>query len=214
MTDKIITPFVEIPANKRSVWMRKLIHGIGVNDAPYMTQPKINGKTAFCTFYTIWRSMIQRCYSEKCLVKHPAYIGCTVIEEWHSFMKFRRWMKSQDWKGKELDKDILIIGNKIYSPETCIFVSSQINTLLIYNQENKGGYPAGVSLSDRGKKKFQAECQINGKKKYLGRFETIEEASEVYKAAKSNEIKRVALLQSDIRIREGLLRHAEHLLNG
>jgi len=39
-------------------------------------------------------------------------------------------MERQDWEGKHLDKDILIPGNKIYSPDRCIFVSSLINLLI------------------------------------------------------------------------------------
>lgn len=54
---------------------------------------------------------------------------------------------------------------------------------------------------------------VNGKRKHLGMFDDPAEAGEAYKIAKSNEIKRVALLQSDIRIRGGLLKHADNLLN-
>jgi len=114
--------FVEKKASKRSLSLRKLIYGIGINDSEYITDYKVDGKRLRCPYYKTWMDMLNRCYSDNYQSKHPTYIGCTVTEEWHTFSVFKEWIISKKWESKELDKDVLIIGNKIYSQKTCIFV--------------------------------------------------------------------------------------------
>lgn len=72
--------------------MKKLVYGVGINDANYVVKPTINGKQQWCSFYQAWTGMLERCYSAKWQAKSPTYIGCMVCEEWHSFMSFRAWM--------------------------------------------------------------------------------------------------------------------------
>ena len=108
------------------------VYGVGTNDAGYAIQVMesvrgANGKPKqriiwFCPFYRRWVHMLERCYSERYQEKKPTYIGCTVCEEWLRFSNFKSWMETQDWEGKHLDKDLLVEGNKIYSPDTCILV--------------------------------------------------------------------------------------------
>ena len=99
--------------------------------------------------YEEWRHMLERCYNIKIQKKHPTYIGCTVCEEWLNFQKFAKWWTDNHYEIKnyrmELDKDILIKGNKIYSPETCCIVPSNINTLFTKANKSRGQYPIGVS---------------------------------------------------------------------
>lgn len=149
--------------------MKKPLYGIGISDANYVVCQTIDGKKKICPFYQVWHSMLQRCYSSKLQVRRPTYLGCTVVEEWHSFMAFRAWMIRQDWQGKQLDKDILVAGNKIYSPSACIFVSRSINNLLNDHGSARGEWPIGVFYRIQNKK-FQAYCHLNGKQKYLGLF--------------------------------------------
>jgi hypothetical protein len=149
--------------------MKKLVYGVGINDADCVVNPTINGKPQWCFYYRTWYSMMQRCYSSKFQSSRQSYIGCTVCKEWHSFMAFRAWMVGQDWQGKALDKDILVTGNKIYSPDTCLFVSLQINSLLTDGGASRGKWPVGVCWHGRGRN-FQAYCRINGKQKHLGSF--------------------------------------------
>jgi len=210
MNDKSITEFVERPVTKRATSNRKLKCGIGVNDANYIISNMKDGKLILCPFYKTWSDMLKRCYDEKFKINMPTYVGCTVAEEWHSFMNFKRWMEKQDWEGKDLDKDVLIIGNKIYSSETCVFVSPSVNGLLTHIRKNKGKWPIGVSF-DKKTNKYLAQCSISGKNKKLGYFATPEEAGEVYKKTKRKEILRQANIQIDDRIRQGLIRHAEAL---
>jgi len=75
--------------------------------------------------YSVWMGMMRRCYDREFQKKkQPSYIGCTVCEEWHNFQNFAEWYKKNypnDGEKYELDKDIKVDGNKIYSPDTCIF---------------------------------------------------------------------------------------------
>ena len=161
-------------AVSHSISKRKLVYGIGINDADYAYST--------CPFYLCWSRMLQRCYSSNIQSRQPTYAGCTVCVEWHSFMAFRAWMKTQDWIGNQLDKDL--IGNgKLYSPDNCVFVSSQLNSLFTESGANRGKYPIGVSWN-KGKSDFRGTISIDGKCKQLGRFASAEEAHAAWYKAK------------------------------
>lgn len=149
--------------------MKKLLYGVGINDADYDVNPTINGKWIWCPFYTRWLHMIQRCYDNKKHIRSPTYASCTVDTVWHSFMTFKAWMGAQDWMGKELDKDLLVSGNKVYGPDTCLFVHQGINKLLNTCNASRGEWPIGVCLNRR-KKKYIAAVGMNGKSERLGYF--------------------------------------------
>tara|TARA_R110000851_G_scaffold287491_1_gene441467 strand:- start:417 stop:1004 length:588 start_codon:yes stop_codon:yes gene_type:complete len=173
----------------------KLVYGIGINDANYAVRPTVNGKRARCNFYTVWNNMLGRCYSDLVHKIHPTYLGCTVASEWLLFSNFRAWMEGQEWEGRSLDKDLLFQHNKVYSPSTCIFVTAEINTLLIDSAKSRGSLPLGVSI--RRRNKYQAQCTVHGKPRHLGYYDTPEEAHEVYKAFKYKHIAEVANQQSE-----------------
>jgi hypothetical protein len=179
-----------------------LIEGIGVNDVDLPVD--IDG--ARCPFYSAWKSMISRCYSADSLAKHPSYLDCFVCDEWLLFSNFKQWMMSQDWKGKELDKDILNAGNRIYSPENCIFVSKHVNRLLNDHRRGRGDLPLGVT---KHKNKFRARCKVENRIASLGCFLVLQDAVNAYNKFKSEEIRRVAFQQVDCRIRNALMIHAE-----
>ena len=173
------------------------VYGLG-----YIGQGKykayINNKSTIA--YQYWKDMLDRCYNPYSLNRRPCYIDCYVCELWHCFQNFAEWFYENYYEipneKMNLDKDILIKGNKIYSPETCIFVPQRINTLFIKNKEKRGCYPIGVRWHKRDKK-FESNCSIldeNNKRKqiYLGRFNTSEEAFLPYKKFKENYIKQVA----------------------
>ena len=90
----------------------------------------------------------------------------------------------------QIDKDILEKGNKIYSPNTCVFVNNKINSIFTKHDGIRGKYPIGVFKRENGK--FSASVSINGKQHKLGIFDTAEEAFVSYKEAKEKEIKRIA----------------------
>ena len=144
--------------------------------------------------YTCWRSMIQRCYSEKYHKKKPTYKDCEVCEEWLNFQNFARWYDENyyqiDNEQMSLDKDILHKGNKIYSPDNCVFVDNRINSLFTKSNKARGKDPIGVTPRPSGN--YQARCNNGyGKRIPLGTYPTEEEAFRVYKNYKEKVIKEV-----------------------
>ena len=150
--------------------------------------------------YKHWSSMIRRCYADNKNKFNPTYKDCSVCEEWHNFQNFGKWFDENYYtienETMALDKDILVKGNKTYSPETCVFVPERINILFTKNNKIRGKYPIGVSLGNN--KKYKATISIfdfvNNKKqsKHLGYFDNIEDAFNIYKKSKENNIKRTA----------------------
>jgi len=210
MTSKDYTAFVTIPANKNSIAHRKLVCGVGVNDADYLVVPELGGKKIICAYYKAWSGMLLRCYDKKFQSNHPTYAGCKVVPEWFSFTVFKNWMETQDWRGKYLDKDIQFPDNKTYGPKACLFVTREINNLFISSKRFKGKYPQGVHL-DKPSGKFMACINRYGKRKTLGRFKTPEEASNAYLQAKKSYVLAVACSEPDVRVKQGIYRHAIRL---
>lgn len=204
-----MTKFIEMPANKMSIVKRSLKFGMGVNDATYIVQTKSANKTITCPYYRCWVDMITRCYSKSFQTRKPTYVGCSVAKEWLIFSNFRKWMETQDWQGKSLDKDLLVEGNKTYSPETCIFVSVRLNNLLGLRARQRGKYLLGVGKLNNSTN-FYAQCNdMTGKSYHLGSFKTEQEAHQAYCAYKANLITEVANKQTDLRLKNALLRRAE-----
>lgn len=141
-----------------------------------------------------WQGMINRCYNENYLIKKPTYRECTVCEEWHNFQNFAKWYSENYYEIEgemmELDKDILIKGNKVYSPNTCIFVPRMINSMFTYSKSTKGTLPAGVNMD---RHRYRARCQhpINGRIN-IGTYDTVEEAFNEFKLHKEQVIKQIA----------------------
>lgn len=192
----------------------KLVCGVGVNDADYAVQPVgPDGKQRMCPYYLVWVGMLKRAYSPNFFAKNPTYIGVTVCDEWHSFTAFRAWMETQDWEGKQLDKDIIVPGNKVYSPATCAFVSPQINTLLVDHAAARGEWPIGVYWN-RQAEKFQARVCKNGKTRHLGLFTTPEAAHLAWRKEKVRIVRHAARECDDPRVSAGLLRHSYRIEAG
>ena len=194
----------------------KLVYGVGINDADYPVHPKIDGKAVRCPYYTTWRNMLERCYSQKSLEYRPSYKGCSVCPDWIYFMNFRAWMMKQDWEGKELDKDLLVRGNKVYSPETCMFINRGVNIFLVEKESARGDYMLGVYY-EKSRGKFRACCSnpFTGKMDKIGRFNTEKEAHEAWRQYKHKLACILADLQTDARVANALRsRYAESFLIG
>lgn len=207
-----MSTFIEVPANKKSLNQRKPVYGVGINDAPYKTNPLINNKRTICPYYAKWMDMIVRCYSENFQTTSPTYKGCSVAKEWLTFSNFKSWMIKQDWQGKELDKDIIKYGNKIYSPSNCRFVTRELNVLLYIHPASKRKYPQGVCRANNGEKYF-SRVMNNGNTVHIGVYETQKEASEAYKAAKTKIILEAAANQKDPAIAAGLKEYIKRELS-
>lgn len=173
----------------------KLIYGVGINDLDYPISAVVDGKRTMCKFYQKYIGMLNRAYSDK------RSTSTGVCDEWKYASNFKCWMEQQDWVGLQLDKDILIVGNKIYSPEACCFVPIRINNVLNHRARN-GACPIGVSRKEKTdrcvnplKRQYVASITIvdtNGDKKEisLGYHETPEEAHKKWQWAKAYEIEK------------------------
>ena len=182
----------------------KRVYGVGyLGEGKYKAYE--NGKQTKC--YQVWSKMLQRCYDIKYHEKYPTYKHCIVCNKWLNYQNFAKWFYDNYYEVNNekmcLDKDILNKGNKIYSPDTCIFVPERINTLFVKRNNNRGKYPIGVCYNKRDKK-FQVNCSIydyeenKSKSVFLGYYDTSKEAFEVYKEFKEKHIKKVADYYKDL----------------
>ena len=154
-------------------------------------------KISKCRSYGIWFQMIERCYTNK----YPAYTGCAVTQSWLNFNNFRIWYESQEGsnhKDYQLDKDILIKGNKLYSPNTCILVPSKLNKLLENSKSSRGVLPLGVSIHKQTGKFTARCCDGEGGYKHLGLFTNQDDAFACYKSFKEQIIKNSAEKHKDV----------------
>lgn len=164
--------------------MRKLVYGVGAND--------VETPMRTCPYYKVWKNMLCRCYSAVEQLRKPTYVGCTVVPEWHHLSAFMEWMQQQDWQGKHLDKDLLVPGNRVYGPATCVFVSAQVNNFLTDRARHRRYGLGVVYRPDKGR--YWARCnQLGSGQVHLGYFNTPEEAHEAWRAEKH----RLALILAD-----------------
>lgn len=198
---------------------KNLVCGVGINDADYTlvlheyfsVDGEIVRKRVWeCPVYQTWRNLLKRCYYQPTLTRQPTYVGCSVCEEWLTFSNFKAWMETQDWEGKQLDKDILFPGNKIYSSHNCVFVSRRTNLFITDSGASRGDFLIGVSLSVNGRK-FIAKCRdSSGRLKHLGLFATEIEAHKAWLAFKLEQARILAAEQTDPRIAKALIERYEN----
>jgi hypothetical protein len=181
---------------------RMKIYGVGVNDADY----PILAQGVLCKYYRVWQHMMERGYSEKYKTKNPTYRDCSVAKEWHSFMAFKDWMQWQDWRGKNLDKDIIVSGNKLYRKDLCAFVDRSVNTFILDCGSRRGSYPIGVHFCNTSNK-FKAQCQnpFSKKREQLGYFDCPKKAHEAWRKRKHELSCLLAKEQTDPRVAHSLM---------
>ena len=167
--------------------------------------------------YSLWSGVLERCYSKINSKYLKTYKDCEASECFKYYSKFKKWCNTQvgfnskDDKGNSfhLDKDILIKGNKLYSEDTCCFVPQEINGLFTNSKAKRGDNPIGVHQKNRNEK-FGATCLIYGHRKFLGYYNTPEEAFVVYKREKEKHIKEVANKwkdKVDVRVYDALIQY-------
>lgn len=195
---------------------KKLIYGVGANDANYVVQRfetigYIDGKQKrklvwSCPYYNKWASMLKRCYSLKFQERNPSYRGCTVTDEWLLFSNFKSWMENQDWEGKHLDKDLLFVGNKLYSPNTCVFVTQAVNSFTTDRGAVRGEWLIGV-YRNKGTDKFRSKCcnPFTNKREHLGYFSCEQEAHNAWLNRKLELAHLLAAEQIDSRVAKALI---------
>lgn len=193
----------------------KLVQGWGINDVTYKVYKyvKANGKKKrvwTCPYYKDWVSILQRCISKKVHERQPTYIGCTVCEDWKYLSNFIKWVDSQpnkDWQNGQLDKDLLVEGNRHYSPETCVYIPRSLNMFIIDRSKKRGGYMVGVVVEKHSKvNTYRAKCRnpFTLQQEHLGLFPTELEAHLTWKAKKHEHACALADLQQDKRIAKRL----------
>ena len=167
------------------------VFGVGVLGTKY--PPSINGvKTKE---YALWKRMLERCYSDIFKKKYPTYEGCEASENFKYYEYFYEWCNKQvgfgnkDW---QLDKDLLIKGNKVYSETTCVFIPREINQILVKREASRGEYVIGVHWNKKDKAFIAQVSKNKGKQEHLGYFNTELEAFNAYKQAKESFIKEQA----------------------
>ena len=167
------------------------VFGVGILGTKYPS--KINGVQT--KEYKLWQNMLERCYSDALKKRQPTYEGCEVSDKFKSYEYFYEWCNKQigfGVKGFQLDKDLLIKGNKVYSESTCVFIPQEINSLLVKSTASRGEHLIGVSWCKRDKAFVAKVCKNKGRSEYLGYFNTELEAFNAYKKDKEAFIKEQA----------------------
>ena len=145
--------------------------------------------------YDYWDGILRRCYSERIKKLRNSYSDCLVDEYWHNLQNFGEWFEKnynpKYMKSWCLDKDILVKGNRIYSPETCCFVPNEINVIFTNGYIRRGEYPKGVSYKPKINK-YIAQYQKDGVVTHIGTLKTVDEAFQAYKEVKEKYIKEKA----------------------
>ena len=163
----------------------KIVSGVGF----FGEGPRLISSLKGSWEYVKWANMLRRCYGTPLF----AYEGCTVHDNWHNFQHFSVDCRmlfegaEDDW---QLDKDLLVKYNKVYSVDTCIAVPPYINKILQSSRKSRGPLPLGVSWH-KTYLRFAANCQVRGKTKFIGYYSTAETAFYAYKKFKEKLIKDV-----------------------
>lgn len=152
---------------------KRMVCGVGINDMYGVSELQS---------YKTWDAMIRRCYTSHS--NKPTYVGCSVSSEWLLFSNFKKWFDDNYIEGYQLDKDILVNGNKIYSAATCCFVPQRINVLFRSMRSDK-------CVFQHSTYRYYAEFTVNHERVNLGHFDSREEANKV-----AREYERKMMLQT------------------
>lgn len=175
------------------------VYGVG-----FINEEKTRKDGKFYPEYSLWASILARCYPKKLTKAKLSYQDCYVSENFKDYSYFKKWCNNQigfqcvDDNGRafHLDKDILIKGNKVYSEDTCCFVPPEINSLFVKSNARRGEYLIGVFYRN-DRKKYQASMNCVEGSNFIGYFNTEIEAFKAYKKAKESKLKDVAELYKD-----------------
>lgn len=135
---------------RRDDWetLRPTVQRWGIVDVNYIIHRyATRGRKAklswVCPYYRDWMEILRRCFCPKLKKKSPTYRDCTVCDDWKYLSNFIKWVDSQpnrDWQNCALDKDFLILDNKHYGPETCVYISKSLNSFIITRGNDRGGF--------------------------------------------------------------------------
>lgn len=158
----------------------------------YIGETKTTENKILKKSYSHWYRMTRRVNGKD----YETYNDISMCDEWLCFANFEKWFDENYYELEneqmELDKDILIKRNKIYSPNTCIFVPHRINSLFIKSNKLRGNLPIGVELDKECPNRPYKSVFRAYKNPLLGYFSTPEEAFYRYKKEKEKYIKQIA----------------------
>ena len=161
---------------------KRAIYGIGINDLSVTKEDRA---------YNIWSHLMKRCYGSK---KLKAYKDCSICDEWKLFSNFKRFYDDNcKDKSFHLDKDLLVQGNKIYSPETCVFVPEEINETIKTEWTINKSLPLGITITKFGKYRVKCRTDRDVVNDHIGCYDTIEEAFSVYLEHKKRRFRNMAV---------------------
>jgi len=154
--------------NKKDLYTKKKIY---MNERPWIE---------------VYSNLLKRCNGDS--EKYPTYVECKICDEWlNNKEKFYKWYQDNIYDCEEniqLDKDIKIKGNKLYSPNTCLLVPLSINSLFkVYNGKTKGVNKNG--------NRYRVYLNKFSKYTYFGSYSTEQEAYNVYLREKEKYIHEV-----------------------
>lgn len=170
--------------------------------------PPDNRKTKACQ---LWENIRNRCeyLPFKDEVRFGKYAEADSCVEWKDFQNFAEWFEQVKLSGYykegwQLDKDLLVKNNKIYSPEFCVFLPEEVNKALNTKSRNRGELPLGLSYATRGGVKrnhinvqFACKDPEFAARAYLP-ADQIELGFSIYKNARERYIKHLAEVYKEV----------------
>lgn len=164
-------------------------------------------------YLSVWQNVLNRTvYLD--LNKNPSYAECFLNKEWYRFSNFKRWARLNYRAGWELDKDLLLEGNKEYGPDTCVYVPRYVNNCL--KMSNKGSNRMlGVTLDKSGS--YRAGISEFGVKISLGSYKDESDAHKAWQLRKSQYLQKIVVKYSqelgyDTRVAESITKISWDLL--
>lgn len=168
--------------------LKRTVSGVGyLGIGPYKSKHNRVSDEA----YNRWKNMLARCYDEQIRAKQPAYNDCTVHPDWHNFQTYAEWFYNNPYykKGWNVDKDLLVFGNRQYGPDTCVLLPAEINSAMQMRVSKEDGLPNGVKMNSSCPHLFEASSSLFNKKTYLGLYSSVDEAANAYKSFREDHIK-------------------------
>jgi hypothetical protein len=133
--------------------------------------------SSYTRLYGIYRHMKQRCYNENAdQYKYYGARGIEICSEWlNDFVVFKKWAYDNGYNDNlsidRIDKD------KNYDPTNCQWITSFANIRKMHRQNKKDGLPPGIYLHNgKRRKKYRAFTHYHQQTKYIGSFDSVDEA--------------------------------------
>lgn len=171
--------------------MTRLVSGVG---SIGVGRHKSGSNGKHTDAYEKWQTMLLRCYNQNQIKRRPSYAGCFVCDEWLNFQNFAEWLLNNPFYGRgyQIDKDLLLDGNKVYEPSKCCLIPREINSMLTDKKIKVSDMPIGVYL-DKRYGTYRSKIVMNGEPFYLGSFKNKDDAFDAYVEARENYVRSKAL---------------------